>query len=73
MSDQIAPLDEPDDTYDGDGQSYLCLSCGWLGRGGASAYLHHKDAHHPIVLTFWPGAGPVSFACCQPIKVKQAV
>ncbi len=56
--------DEPDPIERSTGEAYSCLVCGWLGIGGASAYAHHKEAHHAIGLTYWPGAGPISFGCC---------
>ncbi len=66
--------DEPGSAWTaGFGMAYRCLVCDWHGKGGAAAHAHHSEAHHAIGLTYWPGAGPQSFACCQPSKVKQAV
>jgi hypothetical protein len=56
--------DEPDPGEAGGGVSYRCLrvGCGWRGRGGAKAFDHHREAHHPIV----NAAGHAQvFGCCM--------
>lgn len=42
---------------------YRCLACDWTGTG-RTAYAHHRQQHHPIVLRDAPQYGPIPFTCC---------
>ena len=56
---------EPDDPDTGVVPAVACLDCGWVGRGGATAYAHHHHlgAHHRIALRAHPDQ-QLRFSCC---------
>ena len=44
---------------------YRCLDCPWR---GTDAYLHHRVAHHRIVLRDAPHWGVIYFTCCPEVR-----